>query len=231
VNVGYATKTVRESFGAVALELDTLADLDQAVGELLTRTAERPEELERDLCPYFGVVWPAARALAAELARRGRTLAGKSVLELGCGLALPALTAAKLGAHVTAADLHPDVPAFLAKNRARNGLAEGVLEYVEHDWRAAPLGRTFELVVASDVLYEEAHPVPLARALATHVARGGEILLSDPGRAYLQAALDELLHLGFIAREEVVRVADPSMDRAGDVRIREVFLIALRARP
>ena len=227
MSVPYATKRVRERFGDVELSLETLADLDAAVDELLGRTAEHPEELERDLCPYFGVVWPAARALAGELARRGQELAGKSVLELGCGLALPALVAAKLGARVTATDLHPDVPAFLARNLELNDLAPDALRYREHDWRAAALEGSFELVVASDVLYEAGHPAPVARALAAHVAPRGEILLADPARAYLQACLDELARLGFRERDEVVGVVDPSLDRAGDARTREVFLIRL----
>jgi len=227
MSVSYERKVVRERFGELELVIETLADLDEAVDELLRRTEEHPDELEHDLCPYFGVVWPAARALAGALAQRGRELAGKSVLELGCGLALPALIAAKLGARVTATDLHPDVPAFLARNLELNDLGPESLEYLEHDWRTTPLARRFELVVGSDVLYEAGHPAPVARALADHVAPGGRILLADPGRAYLQACLDELARLGFRARDEVVRVADPSLDRAGDARTREVFLIEL----
>ena len=227
MSVPYERKIVRERFGEVILVLETLADLDAAVEELLKRTQDRPAELERDLCPYFGVVWPAARALAEEMARRGPALAGKSVLEIGCGLALPALVAAKHGARVTATDLHPDVPAFLARNRELNDVGPGALEYLELDWRTAELPRRFELVVGSDILYEAGHPAPVAHALAAHVAPGGSILLADPARAYLQACLDELARLGFRGRDEVVRVADPSLDRAGDARTREVFLIEL----
>ena len=228
----YARKVVHERFGALTLALETLADLDAAVNELIERElADRAEALERDLCPYFGVVWPAARALAADLARRGPALAGKSVLELGCGLAVPALVAARLGARVTATDLHPDVPDFLAHNLALNGLAPGALEYREHDWRAVPLGARFDLVVASDVLYEASHPAAVARGLAAHVAPDGVILLTDPGRAYLQACVDELVALGFRPETEVVTVADPSLDRAGDTQTREVFLIELEGSP
>lgn len=221
----HATKLVHERFGELTLTLETLADLDRAVDELLARAARAPEELERDLCPYFGVLWPAARALAGELVRRGSELRGVRVLELGCGLALPSLVAAKLGARVTATDLHPDVPAFLARNLAHNDLAPRAIEYHELDWRAVELASEFELVIGSDILYEAGHPLPVARALAARVAPGGRILLADPARAYLQACLDELRRLGWRAREEVVAVADPSPDRAGDVRTREVFLI------
>ena len=227
MSLPYALKEVRERFGASALSVVTLADLDAAMNALLARAELREDELERDLCPYFGVVWPAARALAEELARRGSALAGRSVLELGCGLALPALVAVKLGARVTATDLHPDVPAFLARNLALNELAAHALEYLELDWRSADLARRFDYVVGSDILYEAGHPAPVARALAAHVAPGGAILLADPARAYLQGCLDELARLGFRATNEVVRVLDPSLDRAGDLRTREVFLIEL----
>lgn len=228
-----ARKLVRESFGGLELMVETLADLDAAVDALLARADEEEaqrrhagdERLARDLCPYFGVVWPAARALASELARRGPALAGRHLLELGCGLALPALVAARLGARVTATDLHPEVPGFLARNLAQNGLAPEAIEYLELDWRAAGLERRFDLVVGSDILYEAGHPGPVARALAAHVAPGGRILLADPARAYLQPCLDELARLGFDAILEVVPVADPSLDRAGDTHTREVFLI------
>jgi predicted nicotinamide N-methyase len=128
---------------------------------------------------------------------------------------------------VTATDLHPDVPAFLARNLALNALPRDAVEYRELDWRASGLGPRFDLVLASDVLYEAGHPAPVARALAAHVAPGGRILLADPGRAYLQAALDELRRLGFAHALEVERVADPALDRAGDRQTREVFVIDL----
>lgn len=225
----YAQKEIRERFGAVELTVATLADLDRAVDSLCAGYAERgaDDELARDLCPYFGVIWPAARGLALEVARRGKALDGKRVIELGCGLALPALVAARLGARVTATDLHPDVPAFLARNLTLNGFAPDAIEYRELDWRTAGLGAHFDVVLASDVLYEAGHPAPVARALAAHVAPGGRILLADPGRAYLQAALDELRKLGFLSTLEVERVADPALDRAGDRQTREVFVIDL----
>ena len=225
----YALNEVRERFWRFELTLATLADLYQAVNALCADYAARgaDEELARDLCPYFGVIWPAARGLALEVARRERELAGRSVIELGCGLALPSLVAAKGGAHVLATDLHPDVPGFLALNLAHNGLTAADIHYRELDWRADSCGGEFEWVLASDVLYEAGHPSAVARALAAHVAPGGHILLADPGRAYLQACLDELAKLGFRHTLEVERVLDPALDRAGDRQTREVFVIDL----
>ena len=105
----------------------------------------------------FGVIWPSARALASRLTTH--ELRGRRVLELGCGLALPSLVAAKAGAEVTATDQHPDTERFLAENLERNRLQ---VRYARLDWSgAAPPEvpeRGFDLVLASDVLY--AAPMP-----------------------------------------------------------------------
>src|SRR3954454_20338540 len=114
-----------EKFGAIALEIETLADLDKAINKLCDGVDEKSAEavFVEDLCPYFGVVWPAARALSEHVGRMSSWLKDKRVLELGCGLALPSLVAAKLGARVTASDFHPEVPKFLERNMALNGIA------------------------------------------------------------------------------------------------------------
>jgi hypothetical protein len=53
--------------------------------------------------PYWAELWPSARALADAVA--AREVHGLSVLEVGCGLGLPALVAAARGADVTASDV------------------------------------------------------------------------------------------------------------------------------
>src|SRR5690606_16381361 len=132
-------------------------DLNRTIDELFEELQWRgePELLER-YCPYFGTVWPSARALAETVVSLGARMRGAEVLELGCGLALPGLLAARLGAQVTATDAHPDVPLFLERNRALNQVTS--LKYLELDWKApdalARIGRRFPWVVASDVLYE-----------------------------------------------------------------------------
>src|SRR5262245_60439216 len=52
--------------------------------------------------PYGIVLWPAAIALAHEVATRA--LAGARVLELGAGTGLPGIVAASAGAHVVQTD-------------------------------------------------------------------------------------------------------------------------------
>jgi predicted nicotinamide N-methyase len=155
-------------------ELVLLAPRD---GEaLLSEEAFEHEEF----LPYWAELWPSAVALARVLARR--PLTGRRVLELGCGLGLPALAAAAAGGRVLATDWAPDAVAHAARNAAHNGVTLCVREF---RWDADPaaLGPPWPLVLASDVLYEQRNVDPLLALLPRVCARGGEIWLADPGRA------------------------------------------------
>ena len=77
------------------------------------------EAFEREeFLPYWAELWPSGLALAEEVA--ALPLAGRRVLELGCGLGLPSLAAALAGADVLATDWSPDAVALLRENAARN---------------------------------------------------------------------------------------------------------------
>jgi predicted nicotinamide N-methyase len=106
------------------------------------------------------------------------------VLEIGCGLALPSLAAARAGAHVLATDGSPEAVAFAAHSLALN---EVEAEVALVDWAAqgdALLARgPWDLVLAADVLYLQANVELALRLLPRLVAPRGEILLADPGRA------------------------------------------------
>jgi predicted nicotinamide N-methyase len=227
----YELKRHTENLGSLSIEIETLADLDATINKLCEGIDEKSAEaiFAEDLCPYFGVVWPAARALAEHLARMGTWLSGKSVIEVGCGLALPSLAAAKLGARVVATDFHPDVPKFLKRNIELNALTSTNLEYRNMDWRKpdSSLGH-FDFVVGSDILYEAQHPQAVARSLAAYCHRESHIVLTDPGRVYLQSCIDELGKLGFRYDTFIKKVADTHTDRAGDRPTKEVFVFSLQ---
>ncbi|MBI3541748.1 MAG: methyltransferase domain-containing protein [Deltaproteobacteria bacterium] len=228
----YDLKKHTEQLGPVAVTIETIADLDQAINKLCDGVDDKAAEavFVEDLCPYFGVVWPAARAVSEHVARMGEWLKGKTVLELGCGLALPSLVAAKLGAKVTATDFHPEVPDFLARNVGHNALTDANLVYKNYDWRKDESLGTFDFVVGSDILYEASHPKDVAKALAAHCTRGSHIILGDPGRVYLQSCIDALVALGFRSDMFIKEVPDTHSDRAGDKKTQEVFVFTLQKR-
>jgi len=139
---------------------------------------------EDEFLPYWAELWPSGLALARYVA--GLELAGRKVLELGCGLGLPSLAAALRGADVLATDWADDAIDLLRRNAERNG---AVLRVARVTWsepdallRAAPWG----LVLGADLLYEERNAEQLA-ALLPHL--GGETILAEPGRPYAKEFL------------------------------------------
>ena len=69
--------------------------------------------------PYWATPWPSGAVLAGALAE-DPPAPGTRVLELGCGLGLPSIVAARAGAHVLATDGHSDAVAFAAHSMALN---------------------------------------------------------------------------------------------------------------
>jgi predicted nicotinamide N-methyase len=104
------------------------------------------------------------------------------VLELGCGLGLPSVAAARAGARVTASDWSPPALEATAQNAARAGVrVETVLcawQRPESIVSRAP----FDLVLASDVLYERRQVGLLLGLLPRLVGIRGQVWIADPGR-------------------------------------------------
>ena len=171
-----AGRTVRLLMPANADDLIDEADFD------------RDERL-----PYWADLWPSARILAEELAVL--RLSGQRVLELGCGLGLVAMGAVLGGARVTATDYYEDATRFARVNvhdATGATIATRMVNWVE---LPADLGK-FDLVIASDVLYEHRYASLVARAIAATLVRGGEAIVADPGRIALREFLDECDALG-----------------------------------
>lgn len=166
-----------------------------------------------EFLPYWAEMWPSSIALARSLA--GRALGGRRVLELGCGLGLPSVAAALAGARVLATDWSAAAVAFAARNAALNG-AELRAERVA--WSApGPLlaGAPWDLVLASDVLYEQRMADALLELLPRLVGARGTVLLSDPGREPAAAFLERAR-----ARWEIASRPDPAGPRVAVHRLR-----------
>ena len=129
------------------------------------------------IAPYWSVLWRSGVALAREL--DGVALRGLRVVELGCGLAVPSIAAARAGAAVLATDACAEALTLVARNAPANDVR---IETATVDWaqpdelvERAP----FDLVLAADVLYERASVAPLLSLLPRLAP---EAWLADPGR-------------------------------------------------
>jgi predicted nicotinamide N-methyase len=126
-----------------------------------------------EFMPYWAELWPSGLALARALPSG---LDGLQVVELGCGLGVPSLTAAARGAEVTALDWAGDAIELLDRNAKRNSVA---LAGVTADWRT--FTGSYDLVLGADLLYERRNVVALIEVLP---AFGPEVLLGEPGRPH-----------------------------------------------
>jgi len=173
---GYATRLHTVRLGGHDFRIRALSDLQQFADP--TGRASRAG-ISSSLWSLFGQIWPSGRVLAEAMS--SFDIAGKRILELGCGLGLSSLVLAHRGADVVASDHHPLAESFLAYNAGLNNLP--AVTYRDLPW-AVPdsnLGR-FDLIIGSDILYERDHAAQIAAMMHRHASPDAELLITDPGR-------------------------------------------------
>ena len=128
-------------------------------------------------------------------------VAGKRVLEVGCGLALASLVIHRRGGDVTASDAHPLGGVFLAENLRLNDLP--TMKYVTGNWgRANPGLGLFDLIIGSDLLYDRDQPKALSDFIDLHSAPTVEVVIVDPDRGNHSHFTRHMQGLGYRHSEE-----------------------------
>lgn len=195
-------------------------------------TLRKPRSAEQLICdddfsgderlPYWADVWPSSRALAGVV--RGMPGAGRTLIELGCGVGLVSVTALMAEFTVTATDYYKDaleVARLNAMRLVRDGDARLTPRHV--DWRAIPDDlEPVDVVVAADVLYEPDYAKLVSSAIRRLLKPGGMALVADPGRAALENFRTECQSIGLVETDVLTVLVVPD-DAAGD--------LVARARP
>ena len=173
---GYRVREIEHAVGSHAYRLRVLVDTQQFADPDGHSARIGISSAQWSL---FGQVWPAVRLLAQAMFRFD--IAGKRIMELGCGIGLASLVLQRRGADVVATDAHPLAEVFLAYNAALNDLS--ALHYRQLRWNQPlpTLGR-FDVIIASDVLYERDHAELIAGVVERHALPLAEVLVTDPGR-------------------------------------------------
>lgn len=171
-----------DTFDLTALK-DAAALLDNAE---FVRECERTDRL-----PYGFELWPAALMLA-EYLYRGERGQGRPAIELGCGVGLVSIAAARRGWRMVASDGDPVPLQFAEFNAAANAVQ--IESYQVLDWHKPPSDRQFSRIFAADVLYQRCDHAPILRCIDRLLERDGIAILADPNRGVVDdfASLVEL---------------------------------------
>lgn len=144
--------------------------------------------------PLFGVIWPSSLVLAHYIS--DYETSSKRILEVGCGIGLSSLLLNKKHADITATDYHPEASNFLQRNVLLN--KDKDIAFEQTDWanNNDSLG-LFDLIIGSDILYEDVHIELLANFLQAHAKPHCEVIIVDPGRGRKNKLSKKMEAFGF----------------------------------
>ncbi len=144
--------------------------------ELLDSLSE--DYIANEIMPYWAEIWPASFVLAEYVLDDLRP-AGKSCLELGAGVGVVSVAAAKAGACVLATDYVVEALPFIEYNALANGTQ---LRTMRLDWNSFTLHERFDMIFAADVLYERRNLLPILRAIDRLLKDDGKAVIATPCR-------------------------------------------------
>jgi len=116
-------------------------------------------------------------------------------------MALSSLLLNKQGADITATDYHPEVKLFLKRNASLNG--DQAISFEQVDWKSESdnLG-LFDLIIGSDLLYEDNHIELLANFIKAHSKPTCEVIIVDPGRGRKNKLSAKMIKFGFTSSHQ-----------------------------
>lgn len=153
-------------------------------------------ECDDDTDPYWGILWDAAVGMATCVLRTS-WLADQTALEIGCGAGLVGIAGLLAGLDVTFSDVVPHAVELAASNAAINGFPQASHHTI--DWQAAP-NTTYDVLLASDVLYDENQHVGILKFAKAVLKPGGRFWIGDPGRGQAESFLQIARSAGWTLR-------------------------------
>jgi predicted nicotinamide N-methyase len=140
------------------------------------------QQTGRDDPPFWAYPWAGGQALARHVLDNPGTVRGRRVLDVASGSGLVAIAAARAGAaSVTAGDIDPLAVAAITVNASANGVAVAARVFD----LAEEVAGNAEVVLAGDVFYQRQLAELALRFLRAAVGAGAEVLVADPGRAFV----------------------------------------------
>jgi 2-polyprenyl-3-methyl-5-hydroxy-6-metoxy-1,4-benzoquinol methylase len=126
----------------------------------------------------------------------------KRILEVSYGMALSSLLLNKLQADITATDYHPEASKFLARNTLLN--EDNAIVFEQVNWADTSDNlELFDLIVGSDLLYEDNHIELLENFIEAHSKPACEVIIVDPGRGRKNKLSARTVSFGFSSSQQI----------------------------
>ena len=105
----------------------------------------------------------------------------RRILELGSGLGVAGITAAALGHVITLTEYSQDALNFLQANARLNGCDQAAIRHL--DWFRPTLQGRFDLIIGSEIIYQEKAVDALEVLFKKYLEPGGRVVLAERVRS------------------------------------------------
>lgn len=183
------------NFGKYTIKLNQVKNVDKLVDEITDDEFNQDERL-----PYWAEVWPSALALAEYIINNQIYLKNRKVLELGCGIGLVGIAATHANAKVTFSDYEKEALEFTKQNYFLNFQSQA--DTILLDWRNPELKKTFEIILAADILYEKRFLTPVYNTIRKLLSANGKLYIAEPDRTIAKPFF-EMMKKGFELKDKM----------------------------
>lgn len=164
-------------FGNRVYHILKVGNLDNLVDQVSDDQFNVDERL-----PYWAELWPSAIALSRFIVKNPGFFANRRILELGCGLGLTSMVLMlQQPAYFLCSDYEAEALQLTRQNFEGNKISLPHFQIL--DWRNPQLQETFDIIIASDILYEKRFFQPLLDLFKNSQAPRGRIILAEPNRS------------------------------------------------
>ncbi|HSB92785.1 MAG TPA: hypothetical protein VLC28_06685 [Flavitalea sp.] len=155
--------------------------------------------------PFWAKLWPSSIAISEYLSENSSLFAGKTILEIAGGLGLPSLVAASVSREVIYTDLEPAAVLLFSKLIALNRLTN--IHAFTLDWNMFPSELSADIVLLSDVNYDEKSLDTLFDLIMRLLEKGSVVVLSTPMRLIGREFIARLAGFAFDQQLKTIRLA------------------------
>ncbi len=146
--------------------------------------------------PYWAEQWPSSDIML-DFIKSYDLDPEDSIIELGSGLGVIATFLSLRGCKVIATDISHEALIFTKTNVELNKLTSYPCCF---DWRTLPFKNRFDLLIASDILYEHRWIGPILSCCKQLLKSGGKALIADPCRTFWPEFKQQSQKEGFITK-------------------------------